>query len=197
MILTGAALRGANVETSLLLLAYAAGSAVSLGAALLLGGSVFASMKRSLYGYWSVSVGIHPGILPRDRKPPADVDDETDPVVQLALDLARQMKIRASSFATWNEPSGTPFVVYDDIYPANATSTDPGFTNDPKPRSQTRIGKLGYVSQFNKKITGTGGLFKLEGPKRFPAPTFDDRTAIKGWARKPADDIIIMKMTIN
>ena len=48
MILTGAALRGANVETSLLLLAYAAGSAVSLAAALLLGGKVFAALKRSL-----------------------------------------------------------------------------------------------------------------------------------------------------
>src|SRR5262249_1413708 len=45
---TGAALRGANVETSLLLLAYAAGSAVSLAAALFLGGKVFAALKRSL-----------------------------------------------------------------------------------------------------------------------------------------------------
>jgi cytochrome c biogenesis protein CcdA/thiol-disulfide isomerase/thioredoxin len=48
LILTGAALRGANVETSLLLFAYAAGSAVSLAAALLLGGRVFAALKRSL-----------------------------------------------------------------------------------------------------------------------------------------------------
>jgi cytochrome c biogenesis protein CcdA len=48
LILTGAALRGANVGTSLLLLAYAAGSAVSLAAALLLGGKVFATLKRSL-----------------------------------------------------------------------------------------------------------------------------------------------------
>jgi cytochrome c biogenesis protein CcdA len=38
LILTGAALRGANVETSLLLLGFAAGSAVSLAAALFLGG---------------------------------------------------------------------------------------------------------------------------------------------------------------
>jgi cytochrome c biogenesis protein CcdA/thiol-disulfide isomerase/thioredoxin len=48
LILTGAALRGANVETSFLLCAYAAGSAVSLAAALLLGGKVFAALKRSL-----------------------------------------------------------------------------------------------------------------------------------------------------
>ncbi|HEX5047760.1 MAG TPA: cytochrome c biogenesis protein DipZ, partial [Gammaproteobacteria bacterium] len=48
LILTGAALRGANAETSLLLVAYAAGSAVSLAAALFLGGKVFAALKRSL-----------------------------------------------------------------------------------------------------------------------------------------------------
>jgi thiol-disulfide isomerase/thioredoxin len=48
LILTGAALGGASVATSLLLLAYAAGSAVSLAAALLLGGKVFAVLKRSL-----------------------------------------------------------------------------------------------------------------------------------------------------
>jgi cytochrome c biogenesis protein CcdA/thiol-disulfide isomerase/thioredoxin len=48
LILTGAALRGANVETSLLLLAFAAGAGVSLAAALLLGGKVLAAMKGSL-----------------------------------------------------------------------------------------------------------------------------------------------------
>jgi len=48
LILTGAALNGASAGTSLLLLAYAAGAATSLALALLLGGRVFATMKRSL-----------------------------------------------------------------------------------------------------------------------------------------------------
>lgn len=48
LILTGAALNGANAQTTLLLLAYALGAATSLGLALLAGGSVFAAMKRSL-----------------------------------------------------------------------------------------------------------------------------------------------------
>ena len=48
LILTGAALQGANVGTSLLLGAYAAGAATSLALALLVGGRVFATMKRSL-----------------------------------------------------------------------------------------------------------------------------------------------------
>ena len=48
LILTSAALQGANVQTSLLLLAYAAGAATSLALALLVGRRVFAKMKRSL-----------------------------------------------------------------------------------------------------------------------------------------------------
>jgi len=53
LVLTGAALQGANVGTSFLLLAYAAGAATSLGLALLIGGRVYAAMKRSLgVGEW-------------------------------------------------------------------------------------------------------------------------------------------------
>jgi cytochrome c biogenesis protein CcdA/thiol-disulfide isomerase/thioredoxin len=53
LVLTGAALQGANTKTSLLLLAYAAGAATSLAAALLIGGRVFAAMKRALgAGEW-------------------------------------------------------------------------------------------------------------------------------------------------
>ncbi len=53
LILTGAALNGASVGTSLLLLAYAAGACTSLAAALLFGGRVFSAMKGSLHaGEW-------------------------------------------------------------------------------------------------------------------------------------------------
>ncbi len=53
LILTGAALQGASAGTTLLLLAYAAGAATSLALALLVGGRVFAAMKRSLgVGEW-------------------------------------------------------------------------------------------------------------------------------------------------
>ena len=53
LILTGAALQGASIGTSLLLLAYAGGAATSLALALLAGGRVFAAMKRSLgLGEW-------------------------------------------------------------------------------------------------------------------------------------------------
>src|ERR1700727_2526287 len=53
LILTGAALQGANTHTSLLLLTYAAGAATSLALALLVGGRVFQLLKRSLgAGEW-------------------------------------------------------------------------------------------------------------------------------------------------
>jgi len=53
LVLTTAALQGASAHTSLLLLAYAAGAATSLGLALWAGGRVFALMKRSLgVGEW-------------------------------------------------------------------------------------------------------------------------------------------------
>jgi cytochrome c biogenesis protein CcdA/thiol-disulfide isomerase/thioredoxin len=80
LVLTGAALRGASVGTTLLLVAYAAGAATSLAVALLIGGRVFAAMKRSLgAGEWirrgigaamlggvvAISLGLDTGILTR------------------------------------------------------------------------------------------------------------------------------------
>ncbi|EJM73556.1 cytochrome c biogenesis protein DipZ [Pseudomonas sp. GM55] len=53
LLLTGAALQGASIQTTLLLLAYAAGAATSLALALLLGGKVFTAMKCSIgAGEW-------------------------------------------------------------------------------------------------------------------------------------------------
>jgi cytochrome c biogenesis protein CcdA/thiol-disulfide isomerase/thioredoxin len=66
LILTGAALQGANAQTTLLLLAYAAGAATSLALALLVGGRVFTAMKRSLgIGEWvrrAVGVAVLAGV---------------------------------------------------------------------------------------------------------------------------------------
>ncbi|MYM27462.1 redoxin domain-containing protein [Duganella sp. CY15W] len=78
LVLTGAALNGASVGTTLLLLAYAAGAATSLALALLVGGKVFSAMKRSLgAGEWirrglgvamlagvgAIATGLDTGIL--------------------------------------------------------------------------------------------------------------------------------------
>ncbi len=78
LVLTGAALNGASAQTSLLLLAYAAGAATSLAAALLIGGRLFQAMKRSLgAGEWirrgigvallcgvaAIALGLDTGVL--------------------------------------------------------------------------------------------------------------------------------------
>jgi cytochrome c biogenesis protein CcdA/thiol-disulfide isomerase/thioredoxin len=80
LVLTGAALRGASVGTTLLLVAYAAGAATSLAVALLIGGRVFTAMKRSLgAGEWirrgigaamlcgvvAIALGLDTGVLTR------------------------------------------------------------------------------------------------------------------------------------
>ena len=63
LILTGAALNGANVGTAALLLVYALGAATSLALALLVGGRVFAAMKRSLGAVEWVRRGIGVAVL--------------------------------------------------------------------------------------------------------------------------------------
>src|SRR5476651_2265140 len=80
LVLTGAALQGASIGTTLLLLAYAAGAATSLALALLVGGKVFGLMKKSLgAGEWlrrglgalmlagvaAIALGLDTGILAR------------------------------------------------------------------------------------------------------------------------------------
>ncbi|VVO99493.1 Protein DipZ [Pseudomonas fluorescens] len=80
LLLTGAALQGASIQTTFLLLAYAAGAATSLALALLLGGKVFTAMKRSIgAGEWlrrglgaamlagvaAIALGLDTGVLAR------------------------------------------------------------------------------------------------------------------------------------
>ncbi|MDE1916029.1 MAG: redoxin domain-containing protein [Sphingomonadales bacterium] len=80
LVLTGAALQGAGAQTALLLLTYALGAATSLALALLVGGKVFAAMKRSigvgehirrvlgvlvLAGVVAIALGVDTGLLTR------------------------------------------------------------------------------------------------------------------------------------
>lgn len=80
LVLTGAALQGASVATSLLLMAYALGAATSLALALLVGGRIFRAMKQSLgVGEWvrravgaavlvavaAIALGVDTGFLSR------------------------------------------------------------------------------------------------------------------------------------
>lgn len=63
LVLTGAALQGANLQTTFLLIAYAAGAATSLAAALSVGGRIFAGMKKSLGVSERVRQGLGAAVL--------------------------------------------------------------------------------------------------------------------------------------
>ncbi len=80
LVLTGAALKGANLQTTFLLLAYGAGAATSLAIALFAGGKIFARMKQSLgvserirqlagaavlAGVAAIALGLDTGLLAR------------------------------------------------------------------------------------------------------------------------------------
>jgi cytochrome c biogenesis protein CcdA/thiol-disulfide isomerase/thioredoxin len=120
LVLTGAALQGANVQTSLLLLAYALGAATSLALALLIGGRVFKVMKQSLgAGEWvrrglgvavlcgvvAIALGLDTGLLTRvslastssveqaliDKVPAQQASDQAQPIVMAKGDSNAMM----------------------------------------------------------------------------------------------------------
>jgi cytochrome c biogenesis protein CcdA/thiol-disulfide isomerase/thioredoxin len=113
LLLTGAALNGASVQTTLLLLTYAAGAATSLGLALLLGGKVFALMKRSLgAGEWlrrglgalvlcgvaAIALGLDTGLLTRVSLA------STGGIEQKLLDAVRPAPVSAAAVVKPGEP---------------------------------------------------------------------------------------------
>ena len=136
LILTGAAIKGASADTTLLLLAYAAGAATSLAAALLIGGRVFAVMKKSLgAGEWirrglgvavllgvvAIAFGLDTGVLARlslaktagieqalvDKAVPTRAD-KSYAVAGSDLPVEGTMPSFAGATAWLNSPSLTP-----------------------------------------------------------------------------------------
>lgn len=122
LVLTGAALQGANLQTTFLLLAYAAGAATSLSIALFAGGRVYARMKRSLHlserlrqglgvavlaGVAVIALGADTGSLARLSYASTSVFE------QAVLDRfhPRQSSLVASNSVVMTEASGKqPFV---------------------------------------------------------------------------------------
>lgn len=124
LVLTGAALQGANTQTSLLLVAYAAGAATSLALALLIGGKVFTALKRSLgVGEWvrrglglavivaviAIALGLDTGLLTQlSRSRTASVEqalvDRIRPLQTTSATAARDMPSLAGATAWINSP---------------------------------------------------------------------------------------------
>ena len=115
LILAGAALGGPSLETTLLLLLYASGAATSLAVALLSGGRLLSTMKRSLgFGdglrralgagvlasVMAISLGIDAGLLTRISS------SGTTAVEQMLIDLVRPASTgKASSTASLVTPA--------------------------------------------------------------------------------------------
>jgi cytochrome c biogenesis protein CcdA/thiol-disulfide isomerase/thioredoxin len=136
LILTGAALQGANVQTSLLLAAYAAGAATSLALALLIGGRVFATMKRSLgAGEWvrrALGVAVLAGVA----------------AIALGLDTRFLTQVSLASTAPLEQS------LVDRLHPADseqpstkggavAMTGDPSVTTEGRPEAQSQQSAAG------------------------------------------------------
>ncbi|SIT47486.1 Redoxin domain-containing protein [Paraburkholderia piptadeniae] len=138
LVLTGAALRGASVGTTLLLFAYAAGAATSLAVALLIGGRVFTAMKRSLgAGEWvrrgigaamlagvaAIALGFDTGVLARVSTV------ATGGLEQRLVDTLSPSKGTGNAMQSANATNGTNAT--NAMQPAaDASNAKPGETNE-------------------------------------------------------------------
>jgi len=152
LILTGAALQGASVGTSGLLLAYALGAATSLALAIWIGGRVFAALKRRLgVGEWvrrglgiaallavvAIAMGWDTGVLTRLST------ISTAKLEQGLLDVlpAQQPAAGAAMMSTAGAP-GQPLPV-EGTLPSLAGAT--GWLNSPPLDAQALRGKVVLV----------------------------------------------------
>ncbi|MEJ0067290.1 MAG: redoxin family protein [Caulobacteraceae bacterium] len=139
LLLTGAALQGASVKTTLLLVAYAAGAATSLALALLVGGRVFAAMKRSLgAGEWirrGLGVAVIAGVV----------------VIGLGLDTGLLTRLSTAS------TTGIEQSLLDRFHMAKAPSAEVS-NNGPLPVEAPMPPLTGAVQWLNSPPLTTEGL---------------------------------------
>ncbi|WP_179403164.1 cytochrome c biogenesis protein DipZ [Burkholderia guangdongensis] len=162
LVLTGAALHGASVGTALLLVAYAAGAATSLAVALLIGGKVFAAMKRSLgAGEW-IRRGIGVALLAG--------------VAAIALGLDTGLLAKASSIAT----GGLETALVDRLAPsAHATPTP---TRTAAVASATGIATLAHATPTAAAVGATGVATPASLPVEGALPPLDGAVQ---WLNSP------------
>jgi cytochrome c biogenesis protein CcdA/thiol-disulfide isomerase/thioredoxin len=186
LILTGAALEGANVETTLLLLAYAAGAATSLALALLVGGRVFAAMKRSLgAGEW-IRRGLGAAVLVAVMAIAFGVDTGFLTQVSLANTAALEQslvdRLHPAAGKVGVEPSSSvvmtggammsanPSMMMSANAPAMAMSANPaGAKADPGPPSSLVATGGGAMMSANPSMMMSADPAKMAMMKAAPA----------------------------
>jgi cytochrome c biogenesis protein CcdA/thiol-disulfide isomerase/thioredoxin len=158
LILTGAALQGANVQTTLLLLAYAAGAATSLALALLVGGRVFAAMKRSLgAGEW-IRRGLGAAVLVAVAAIFFGVDTGFLTQISLANTASLEQGLvdrwRPSAGKTGAEPSSSV------VMPGGGAmmSANPSMTMSANAPAMAMTGKVGAEPSSSVVMSGGGSM---------------------------------------
>jgi cytochrome c biogenesis protein CcdA/thiol-disulfide isomerase/thioredoxin len=152
LILTGAALQGASVGTSGLLLAYALGAATSLALAIWIGGRVFSALKQrlgasewirrglgvaALLAVVAIALGWDTGVLTRLSTV------STARLEQGLLDaVPGQQPAAGSAMMAANVPAGTPLPV-EGTLPSLAGAT--GWLNSPPLSAESLRGKVVLV----------------------------------------------------
>lgn len=146
LVLTGAALHGASVETSLLLLAYAAGAGTSLAIALLLGGRLLSALKGAVRSAQWLRRGAGAAVLAG--------------VVAIGLGLDTGVLTRLSTQKTWAIEQALLDQLHQDKAPMTTTDRldDSGFlltaaTSEPAPRRS-----LGVEGVFPSLAGATGWI---------------------------------------
>jgi cytochrome c biogenesis protein CcdA/thiol-disulfide isomerase/thioredoxin len=147
LVLTGAALRGASIGTTLLLVAYAAGAATSLAVALLIGGRVFTAMKRSLgAGEW-IRRGIGAAMLAG--------------VVAIGFGLDTGVLTRVSTVAT----GGIEQKLVDRLSPGATTTAKPAAVADVNAASDAAAANPG-----DAMVASSGSMMRAAQPVNDTAP---------------------------
>lgn len=128
LVLTGAALQGANLQTTFLLLAYAAGAATSLAVALSVGGRLFAAMKRSL----GFSEGIRKAVGVAVLAGVAAIALGLDTGVLAQLSYAKTASFEQAVLDKVNrrQDASKPFKVASNGAPVTAVKADERFRSD-------------------------------------------------------------------
>ncbi|MFK3668172.1 cytochrome c biogenesis protein DipZ [Ochrobactrum teleogrylli] len=128
LVLTGAALQGANLQTTFLLLAYAAGAATSLAVALSVGGRLFAAMKGSL----GFSEGIRKAVGVAVLAGVAAIALGLDTGVLAQLSYAKTASFERAVLDKVNrrQDASKPFKVASNGAPVMAANADEPFRSD-------------------------------------------------------------------
>jgi cytochrome c biogenesis protein CcdA/thiol-disulfide isomerase/thioredoxin len=171
LLLTGAALHGANVGTTLLLLAYAAGAATSLAVALLIGGKVFTAMKRSLgAGEWirrglgvamlagvvAIGFGLDTGVLTR-------VSTVATGGLEQSLINRFNPRPTAAQAAPSNTMAGSQAMMAQNTAASAAAGTDSGNAN------ADADAKTNANANGSAMMAASGAMMRVSQPEARPA----------------------------